>query len=166
MIRSAVITPGGLYRMQLIRSESLRGPFSVADTIMFMMNNPSKADAETDDPTVKRIWAFSQLWKYRQMIVVNTNPVRSTDPRGAYIPSEIVLTNNDTWVRHAMQHSALSICAWGDKAHPELARRAVNLLSQLGPVHVLGVTKAGNPRHPLYLPANTMPVAWRPKGLH
>lgn len=161
MKRWAVISPDGLYRMQLGRAlDSWQLGMSY---IAWVLNNPSTADGETDDPTIKRLWQFTLDWRYGCMVVVNTNPWRSTDPKLARVPGDYVMEANDSWLVNAIGYSDKVICGWGDKAFPDLAQRAINVLHSLGPVYALRVTKRGNPQHPLYLPGNLEPQLWSPQ---
>lgn len=168
MNRSAVLSECETYRMQLIRCLE-RHEWTTSTqpgVVAWVLNNPSTADAEIDDPTVRKCWAFTRRWNYGQMMFVNTNPYRATDPARALVPPEAVLTANDSWLFYAMTQSPLVVAAWGDRANPMLAQRAVRVLHTLGPLHAMRVTKAGNPQHPLYLPADTVPELWKPKGLN
>jgi len=153
----------GDYRTWLWRSRFAH----VKRAIGWVLNNPSTADGEHNDPTVAKAWAFSTAWGYDSMVFVNTNPYRSTDPKLAKMPPEEVLVQNDEWLRTIMTSTLMVVCGWGDKANPELARRAVIVMHELGPLHALKVTKSGNPGHPLYLPGDLKPTLWNPdKCLH
>lgn len=151
MIRDALISPCGLYRFRLSRKMG---------SVLFVMNNPSTADAEIDDPSVKRCIAFARAWGYPKLTVGNTNPTRSTDPSLATVPPESALMDNDLHLMSQALRADLVIVGWGDAAHPILATRALEILRSLTPVHHLGLTKAGNPRHPLYLKGDLKPTLW------
>lgn len=66
MHRSAVISPCKMYRYLLRRAwdESL-------PTALFVMLNPSTADAEVDDPTIRRCMGFARSWGMGSIEVVN-----------------------------------------------------------------------------------------------
>ena len=129
--------------------------------MLFVLNNPSKADAKIDDPTVRRGWAFTRAWDYHRMIFANVNPYRSTDPKSALIPPENILAENDTHLRFAAAEADLIICAWGTKANPQLAARAFRVLYLQKPLHVIELSKDGIPKHPLYLKRDMQPIRWR-----
>ena len=170
MFRSARISSDGTYRATLTRWLNpyckakccSEGAFPREGYIAWVLNNPSTADADSDDPTIRRLWGFTRLYGFNAMHVVNTNPYRSTDPKGALIPPEDVLTINDQWLKEVHKQSFMTICAWGDKANDTLARRASLLLHEMGGLYALRVTKQGNPQHPLYLPGATVPSQWVP----
>lgn len=169
MIRGAIISDCGAYRMQLIRAlpqEELTTAIQAGPGVAWVLNNPSTADALTDDPTVRKCWKFTRAWGFASMMFVNTNPHRATDPKAARMPPEEVLVANDSWLQLAASNWPYVIAAWGDKANPVLAQRAINVIHPLGPLHAMRVTKAGNPQHPLYLPGSTLPQIWKPTGLN
>jgi hypothetical protein len=62
MRRSAIISPCGLYRYRLERVIS-DGP-----TMMFLMVNPSDADDEIDDPTVRKCIGFAERNHYGRVV--------------------------------------------------------------------------------------------------
>jgi hypothetical protein len=147
MIRSAILSPCGKYRYSLTREDE-----SLFDSekrhVVFVLNNPSTADAESEDHTSRKGWAYTVSWGYRRMSFVNTNPYRSTDPSMARIPPENILSENDTHLRFAVASSDLVICAWGADADPILAKRALTVLRFQKTLHVLKLTKAGIPWNP------------------
>lgn len=159
MNRSAVISRCGTYRYSLTREETPL--FESKGTVLFGLNNPSKADAEVDDQTVRKGWAFTRAWGYHRMVYVNTNPYRSTDPDSAIVPPEAILAENDTHLRFAAYEANLIVCAWGTKARPDLAARALGVLWLQKPLHVLQLSKDGIPKHPLYLKGDLQPTLWR-----
>lgn len=169
MKRHASISACGTFRVALTREHDIECVRKCcvdwrptrSGFVVFVLNNPSNADAYVDDPTVMRGWGFTRAWGYGAMMFANVNCWRSTNPALAEIPDEGILWYNDAWLRHAMQISALTVCAWGDKAEPRLARRAFEVMHPLGPLHALRVTKAGNPQHPLYLPGKLIPQIWK-----
>lgn len=161
--RGAILDPSGKYRLWLWRSLTQ----NVQSACAWVLNNPSIADGQTDDPTVRRAWAFTRDWGYDSMVFVNTNPYRSTNPSAAGEPPEYIQAINDKWLREVMMSCQMVVCGWGDKANPKLTGRAVRIMHEIGPLHALRITMSGNPQHPLYLPGNLTPTLWSPeKWLH
>lgn len=121
--------------------------------VVFVGLNPSTADENTDDPTVRRMLGFAERWGASRLEVLNAYALRSTDPRALREADDPVGIDNDAWIRlitRQTQRPIYVIAAWG--ANCESARDA-QLRSLLPPgAHALGFTKAGYPRHPLYLP--------------
>lgn len=156
--KGAAISSCGQYRMHLIRGADN----TPRKMIGWVLNNPSTADHETDDATIKKIWRFTTSWGFYALAVVNTNPFRSTDPNHRHEPSPSVMNLNDDWLRHVQQRCEFIVCGWGDKAMPHFAKRAALVLHEAGPLKALRITKAGNPQHPLYLPESLKPIEWKP----
>lgn len=163
MMREAVISPCGLYRFYLARQ--VTPLFHKVRTVAFGLLNPSKADAEIDDATVRKGWAYTRAWDCHRMVFVNTNPYRSTDPKSARTPPESVLLENDEYLRRAAREAAFFVCAWSTKVDPELAVRATRVLQAVAPLHILEMSVNGyTPKHPLYLRGNLQPTLWRPQA--
>ncbi len=123
------------------------------------MLNPSTADAETDDPTIRRCIGFARKWGFQELQVGNLFAWRATDPRELKQALDPVGPEND---RHLMTMSGCAdvvIAAWG--ARGNYRNRAAEVLDLLeGTVYHLGLTKQGHPKHPLYLRADTSRVAF------
>src|SRR5438045_2493886 len=69
--------------------------------VAFVMLNPSTADDTNDDPTIRRCKGFAASWGFSDLIVVNTNPMRSTNPKRTPEPTEFDLQENDEYLRRA-----------------------------------------------------------------
>jgi hypothetical protein len=123
------------------------------------MLNPSTADDVLDDPTIRRCIAFAQAWGYARLVVVNTNPCRSTDPKLTPFPTPEQQLDNDIAVLRETMNADRIVCAWGANVHPLLGSHMRALLADRTLYH-LGLTKQGHPRHPLYLRSDTQPIAW------
>jgi hypothetical protein len=127
------------------------------------MLNPSTADAERDDPTIRRCMTFTQRLGYDALVVVNLFAWRATDPRDLVDAEDPVGPENGLWVRRACHQAALVVVAWGALEKP--LRGAAGVISKiiLGDgykLKCLGTTKDGQPRHPLYIAADTLLVDW------
>lgn len=150
----AEISRCGLYRYGLWRKWS-DGP-----QVLFIMLNPSTADATQDDPTIRRCVAFAKSWGFGSLAVGNLFAYRTTDPAVlAKFPCPIGELN-DEWLSRLRYESQLHIAAWG--AHGSLYGRSAHvrwLFNSLGAnLQVLAMTKLGEPAHPLYLPGDLRPV--------
>jgi hypothetical protein len=131
-------------------------------TVNFLMLNPSTADAFQLDPTNRRCVGFAQAWGYGSMVTTNIFAFRSTDPAGLRTAIDAVGPANDDAIVEAAVAADLVIAAWG--THGELQGRsdAVRELLRKAEVslHVLRLTKAGHPGHPLYVAGDTVPTLW------
>lgn len=159
----ATLSSCGIYRFALWRQVQHATLTQEIRSLLFVMNNPSTADAREDDSTIRRVKGFAWEWGFHRVYVGNTNPVRGTDPKTVALAREPWLLENDRQLRKLAARVELIIAAWGNDAHPSLARRAYRVVRDIKPIYALGLTKAGNPKHPLYLAANTKPTVWTPK---
>jgi hypothetical protein len=156
---SAVISECEKYRYRLER-HGLSGAGAVA----WIMVNPSTADAETDDATIRKVIGFSERLGFGWLIVVNLYGLRATDVRRlAHVPDPIGPLN-DEHVKRASNEAITMIAAWGPLAKqppPRRNRRWKAATAKIGrPLMCLGVAKDGHPRHPLMLPYDTPLVPW------
>lgn len=151
----ATISACGEYRYTLDRVWDASLPIA-----LFVMLNPSVADASVNDKTILKCTMYAKREGYGGLTVVNLFALRSTDPRLLTQHPAPVGADNDAWITVALgSKPAVVICAWG--AHPAAPERAVRVLQILAahdvPVKCLGTTQKGHPRHPLYLP-NAQPL--------
>jgi hypothetical protein len=131
---------------------------------VFVMLNPSTADAFTVDPTVRRCIGFAQRWGAGGLVVLNAFALRSTNPKALYTHPDPVGRLNDAVIADYVRRYAgvRVVVAWGQHGtHLDRAGRVVRVLSSVGAQPVcLGVTKSGQPRHPLYAPGDAEPNPW------
>jgi hypothetical protein len=126
------------------------------------MLNPSTADTNTDDPTIRRCVGFARGWGYGGILVVNLFALRATNPRQLRSHTNPVGRGNDRRIAAAVTEMDLVVCAWG--SHPLAARRAETVLRILRrfracpEIRCLGITKDGAPRHPLYVKGDVHPT--------
>ncbi len=151
--RSAVFSRCHRYRYALARKWDLSLP-----SVLFIALNPSTADAQNDDATVRRCVSFARSWGFGSVIIANLFAFRSTDPSLLYRVRDPIGPRNDRWLQRLSTDTSLTIAAWG--VHGQIADRADGVLPRLTNAHHLGLTKDGHPRHPLYLPAATKPIAF------
>lgn len=152
---AAVVSPCGLYRYTLTRAWAHRS--WCWRRALWIGLNPSTADAEIDDPTIRRMVGFSRAWGFGSLEVVNLFAWRATDPRALRSVPDPVGPDNDRCIVEAAARASLIVACWG--ADPMVARRSRAVLDLLAPANVdvvcLGRTRDGHPRHPLYLSAAT-----------
>ncbi len=142
---SAVISPCGIYRYRLDRRWS-DGP-----TMGFIMLNPSTADADRDDPTIRRCIGFAKREGCGGLIVVNLFNFRATKPEDMANAADPEGQDADLRLLEAMDHvDGPLVAAWG--SHWMAKERGAYISEMIG-VHCvcLGKTKNGAPRHPLYV---------------
>ena len=157
---SAVISECGRYRYRLWRGPEGEPEGSAA---VFLMLNPSTADADQDDATIRRCRAFARTWRCYGLCVVNLYALRSTSP-DAVKAADAVGELNDEFIRGACRSQDV-ICAWGNHGRPDRVAEVLELLKSVrARTFCLGVNKNGSPKHPLYVPTNTILQPYDPKG--
>lgn len=137
-----------------------------AARVVFVMLNPSTADAFTVDPTIHRCMSFACSWLAGGIIVVNLFGLRATDPTALRTHPDPVGPDNDRILAEQLAGQDYVIgpvvCAWGAHAMAADRARQVEALLRARGVQplCLGMTKGGHPRHPLYVPAVTATVEY------
>lgn len=111
--------------------------------------NPSTATETTDDPTVRRCIRFAIREGFGRFVMLNAFGYRATDPTDMKSVRDPVGEGNDDAIRRVVADADLTVFAWG--THGGHMNRHDAILDLVGPQHCLGVTKAGFPKHPLYL---------------
>jgi hypothetical protein len=152
----AVLSADGLYRYKLTRKWSDKGL-----KIAFVCLNPSTADAETDDQTVRKCVRFAKKWGGSELIIGNLFAFRSTDPAALRSCVDPIGPENDYWLSEIAKSADILVAAWG--THGTLGGR--NLVVQnkyVETLSVLKVTKGGHPSHPLYLQESLTPFLFSP----
>lgn len=165
-MNSAVLSPDGNYRYLLSRRWTAPlEPDPHEATVLFVMLNPSTADASRDDPTIRRCVGFARRWGYTELLVANLYGWRATSPNDLFAAADPIGPANESYLRWAAaDRSPLIVCAWG--AHGAKNGRGRQVLETLrsvpdrarGPIYCLGTTKSGEPKHPLYVRGDTEPV--------
>ncbi len=154
------------YRYTLQRTLSRDG----LGICVFIMLNPSTADADTNDPTVRRCVGYADAWGYRTLTVLNAFAFRGTDPKNMKAAEDPVGPDNDHWIHSVCTYSIKSrvIVAWGkDGTHLDRDLAVMKILTERGlPVFCLGINLDGTPKHPLYLKKNLQPTAYIGREYH
>jgi hypothetical protein len=131
--------------------------------VLFVMLNPSTADAAIDDPTIRKCKGFAKLWGFAYVAVANLYAFRATDPRDLWkARAPIVGAENDSYIMSSALDALLVVCAWGAHAKDSSRVAAVRkILRDSGaPTVALGFSKSGHPRHPLMLSYDTERSPW------
>ncbi|MFM7603117.1 MAG: DUF1643 domain-containing protein [Pseudanabaena sp.] len=148
MKKGAVIDKTGFYRYSLWREWDIDKP-----KVVFIMLNPSKADASIDDPTLRRCINFAKSWGFGSLIVVNLFAYRTASPLELKKVDDPVGKQNDRYLKKAIKSADRVVVAWGNNGKlMQRDRLVLELLSKRNiQPYCLGITKAGYPRHPLYV---------------
>lgn len=161
-ISGALFSEGASYRYALWRIWERSKP-----ALLFIGLNPSTAAHYQDDPTIVRLANFAKTWSFGGLYAGNLFSVVSADPLVLHFPTSVEFPDgpNDTAIKCMRQLASTVLVGWGAYAKKVSKRRAEAVLDLVGePVYCLGVTKTGEPKHPLYLPRETKLVEYYRKG--
>jgi len=167
--RSAVFSACGRFRYRLDiplnTQQSLFASELKGGRCTFLMLNPSTADQNVNDPTVRRVVQYARDWGFSDVTVINLFAYRSTDPDKLL---ELGLANsvgpkNDRYIQDVVAKSNRVVVAWGRTFQQEEVFRArVRAVLRLvgegaAPVLTLGLNDDGSPKHPLYVEKSVLP---------
>lgn len=137
--------------------------------VVFVMLNPSTADAFKPDRTIDKCVQFAQRWGAQVVEAVNLFAFRSPYPEDLDVPGldrgldELA----DAQILDACRGAYRVIAAWGNHGwragRDQIVRRL--LREQNIPLMTLGFTKEGRPLHPLargkhFIPLEREPTTW------
>ena len=149
----AVISDCGKYRYLLRRTWDHAKP-----RCLYIMLNPSTADARQDDATIRSCIRLASGLGYGSIEVVNVFAWRATKPDELLAASDPCGPRNEDIVKAAIRRCYISICAWGawppaDEASSYI-RNAIR--TERRAAFCFGKTKSGAPKHPLYVKSGTL----------
>ncbi len=153
----------GGHRYHLTRTWGSAG----TPAVLWIMLNPSDADAYDDDPTIRKIVGFTERMGHQSLDVLNLFSFRSSDPsqlagvecpNGRHADAQFMAT-----LTRGLPPIAKVVYAWGTKVPRGHAAR-VPYIDRLVRSHghvpmALKLTKDGHPHHPLYLAYGAPPVS-------
>lgn len=192
--RSASISKCGTYRWTLWREWGSEASSPDAGLILpWIMLNPSTADGALDDPTLRRIIGFSWRWGFDGVLVVNLYPFRSSKPAALRewlrwderqdLDARDAIHQNRNRIAALLTPYDAAMAAWGSPAgslgyeaelgaeglldainnpesvHPPTTRKRVIEL------FCLGITGAGDPKHPMARGRHRVPDDARPQSV-
>jgi hypothetical protein len=171
--RGAHLSEDGRYRYMLWRRWDKTKP-----RLIFIMLNPSTADAEADDATIRLCMGRARRMGLGGIRVLNLVAFRATDPAQLDTVADPVGPENG---RYLERNSGMQtrewyepiIAAWGDGGlrkglRRERWREALEILcGDYGiKLDCLGVTHAGQPKHPLRISYDVTPTRWMDRALY
>lgn len=151
----------GRYRYRLVRRVAMTG----YRVMVICGYNPSVADAEKNDATIRRDMSFARREGCAWLVKINMFAAISTDPKVLAFLDDPVGPENDEWIEwqiaRTVEADGILVAAWGS---PKPATQGMRALVDARATDILGMsplwkcfglTKSGYPRHPLYLPNDT-----------
>ncbi|MEW9855890.1 DUF1643 domain-containing protein [Novosphingobium sp. M1R2S20] len=156
---TAVISDCGRYRYRLERGGHGDGATAV------IMVNPSTADAEQDDATIRKLKGFGERNQWGRIIVGNLFAYRATNVRDLGKVSDPVGPENDDHLWRIVSSVDRIVVAWGPVSKQPKYQRARfrRFLAIAGstPMFSIGpVANCGHPKHPLMLGYDNPLLPW------
>ncbi len=154
----------GTYRW-ILKRELLSGK----KTVVFIGLNPSKANSSNNDRTLTRIINFCSRWNYKNIYLINLFGIIAKTPIQLSKSNNPIGENNDLIILKSLEFWRKNTncdlwLGWGDNGQLngrdlevlKLIKNFSNFKSKENNyskrVLSLGLSKKGNPRHPLYMP--------------
>lgn len=121
------------------------------NTMTFVMLNPSIADESLDDQTIRRCIGYAKRANLDAIAVVNLFAYRTPYPAdlidAMQAGCDIVGPENAHHVRTTLERSSVVVCGWGSSI-ARMPRSPIHDLLRNYPLHCVGRTADGYPRHP------------------
>ena len=117
--------------------------------VLFIGLNPSTADEEVDDPTIRRCSGYAQKWGYGGFMMVNLFAYRTTLPSNLKKVKHPIGKDNDKYIVKLSKKADITVAAWGNNGN--LYSRDKQVFSLVSSLMCLRINKSGQPAHPLYL---------------
>ena len=143
-LKRAIISDCDLYRYELHRTWDKSKP-----KVLFIMLNPSTADAMNDDATTIRCINYAKRWGFGSMMIGNIYPYRAKSPRRlmawkTFGERYSVFKENQQHVEMMIDTADLIVCAWGSNY------QGIPKWLEYYDLHYLELCKDGiTPKHPL-----------------
>ena len=143
MIKGAILDGKRRYRLWRIWEQE-------KPLLLYVLLNPSHADAQTDDRTVAKLIQFSKNWGYGGFYLGNIHSYITPDPKRLMhhlIPNE---TLNISHLKEMARKSEKVVLGWGNAGKlPEWLKQMINQ------PYCFGTNQNGSPKHPLYISYKT-----------
>ena len=147
MNKSALFSDDRKYRYWLSRIWDDTKP-----KVMFIGLNPSTANEDKDDNTIRRVIGYARDWGYGGVYMCNLFPFVSTDPK---LLTDISTHDNDKILNAISRECAACVFAWG--AFKQAKEQAARVIKMFPDALVLTFNNDGSPHHPLRLSKSLQP---------
>lgn len=148
MRKKATISDCKNYRYKLSRIWDKNKP-----KIVFIGINPSTADDKEDDPTIRKLIAYSKAWGYGGFIIINLFAFRTAKVYDLLKIKHHFGPENENYLRKYTGYKTV-VVMWGAKANEinrYVAKRVLNMIEN--PM-CFGKNADGSPKHPLFMAPN------------
>ena len=143
MIKGAILVGKRRYRLWRIWDPEI-------PRLLYVLLNPSYADAQTDDRTVAKLIQFTRNLGYGGFYLGNIHSYITSDPKSLWnhiIPYEPL---NILHLKEMAKKSEKVVLGWGNSGNlPEWLKQMI------GQPYCFGNNQNGSPKHPLYLSHKT-----------
>jgi len=156
MKRETMFSSDRKYRYTLWREFDM---FNRHRYAMFIGLNPSKADEVINDNTVTRCINFAKSWGMGALCMTNLFAFMATEPKEMKACPHPVGEENNKWLTLCAQEADIIIAAWGNDG--KFLGRNEEVMKFLDNLQCLGITKLGQPIHPLYVPGDRKPMPYK-----
>lgn len=158
--KDAILSECGKYRYSLRRRWEPELP-----QVLFIGLNPSTADAQKDDPTVKKLIDYTHKWGYGGFAILNLFAYRATDQKDLQgLDSRTLIgPRNETFLKEARVKYKPVIFMWGNGVEDlpiacwAWRERVINLFPG---AMCFQQNRGGEPAHPLYLGSHLRPIKY------
>lgn len=163
-LRTAHISGDGKYRYELKRVWNKK-----LKRVVFIGLNPSTADGEQDDATIRRLRNFAKAWGYGGFVIINLFAYRSTNPRilveegYKHGREHIIGPRNKEYIFKYLHKTKypIAMLMWGNNVPMRFIKYARQIADFWIPkAHYFKKTKEDNPAHPVRLSASLKPIKW------
>lgn len=153
-MNECVFSPCRTYRYSLVHEWDRALP-----RVCFLMLNPSVADEQQLDPTLRRCLGYARSWHFGSFEIGNVFAFRATDPRAMKAATDPFGPANVEHLMRMTRDHVMVVAAWGVHAtHRGGDTVALRCLPRGKTIHALALTKSGAPKHPLYLRGDLRPI--------
>ena len=148
--KNAWFSPDGKYRYLLTRRWNRKLP-----TILFIGLNPSTADKDNDDATIRRLIGFAQSWGFGGLKIINLYAYVAKNRQMLGRVADPVGPHNDHYFE-MFKNKKNVVFMWGCSEYitPEITKKAYETFRK---PKCFGQNKDGLPWHPLYLDSKLRP---------
>jgi hypothetical protein len=160
-VSSAVISPCELFRYRLDRQVQERGLVAA-----FFGVNGSTAGPVEEDHTTLKWFGFSLRNAFSRYIAGNPFAYRAKDVKRLATVADPVGPENARYLDEIIAEADILIPCWGDRnkvpqpLRHHFAALKAKLIASGKPIRIFGLTKGGDPKHPLMLGYDTPLIPW------